>query len=314
MNDIYSFLQNILGSSYQKLRGGETLWSCPFCHHHKKKLAIKLPEGQWHCWVCEEKGSNLHTLLKKLNAPKHQHKELAEILGEPIKIEEEDDDEVDERIFLPKEFEPLWTLPFSHAIQDKDYERANAFRYLNNRGVTAIDIAKYQLGFCRDGKYANRIVVPSYDENGQLNFFSSRAYYDANPLPYLNPSGLKNKIIFNELLISWSLPIVICEGPFDAIAIRRNAIPLLGKTISDKLRGKIYTENVKHIYLALDSDAIKNSIKLAKTFLEEGINVYVLDLEEKDPAELGFEKMQDKIREAKPLTFGDLITLKLSNL
>lgn len=303
--DIFTFLTNLLGS-YEQLRGGETLWSCPFCHHYKKKLAVKLPEGRWHCWVCEEKGSNLHVLLKKLNASQYQHKELAQILGESIQLSTEND-VVDERIFLPKEYIPLWR-------PSKDFERKNALRYLKSRGITLKDIFKYTIGYCREGKYANRFVLPSYDENGQLNFFSTRAYYDTNTIKYLNPPGRKNKIIFYESHISWNLPIIICEGPLDAIAIRRNAIPLLGKTLSDRLREKIFSEKVNTIYLALDSDAIQDSLKLAEYFLSEGIKVYLVDFDDKDPADFKFEEIWKRINEANALTFGDIIRLKIDNI
>lgn len=304
--DIYTFLTNLLGSHAQ-LHGGETLWSCPFCHHHKKKLAIKLPEGRWHCWVCEEKGSNLHTLLKKLDAPKAQHQELAQIMGEPITVKV--DDKPTDRIFLPKEYEPLWTPP-----EKKDYEKANALRYLRSRGVTAIDILKYQIGFCREGRYRNRLIFPSHDERGAVNFFSTRTYYDATP-PYINPPGLKNKIIFYESQISWNLEICICEGPLDAIAIRKNAIPLLGKTLSEKLRHLILTRQPPKVYIVLDADAIKNSIKIAEDLIKCGVDIYIVRLKEtEDPASMGFESVWEAIRKAEKLTFGKLITLKLDTL
>ena len=41
-----------------------------------------------------------------------------------------------------------------------------------------------------------------------------------------------------------------------------NAIPLLGKTITDNLWSKLYDKSTKDIYICLDSDAWKDSIEL----------------------------------------------------
>jgi type I restriction enzyme M protein len=53
------------------------------------------------------------------------------------------------------------------------------------------------------------------------------------------------------LFINWSLPLVLVEGSFDAIAVRRNAIPLFGKTISEDLRKKIIENNLIEAILVL---------------------------------------------------------------
>ncbi len=37
-----------------------------------------------------------------------------------------------------------------------------------------------------------------------------------------------------EIFINWNSPIIRCEGMFDAISIKRNAIPLLGKNIQGR--------------------------------------------------------------------------------
>ena len=89
------------------------------------------------------------------------------------------------------------------------------------------------MGYCDAGSYANRIIIPSYDEKDELNYFIARSYYESS-LPYKNPPISKNTVIF-ENMIDWSEPLVLCEGAFDAIAIKRNAVPILGKFIPDEL-------------------------------------------------------------------------------
>jgi len=107
------------------------------------------------------------------------------------------------------------------------------------------------------------------------------------------------------------MPIVLVEGAFDAIAVRRNAIPLFGKTISEDLRKKIIENKVSQVYICLDKDAQKQALEHAKYFMNNGIQVYFVDLNEKDPAEIGFEKMIDLIKNTPPLTFAKFIEYKL---
>ena len=67
------------------------------------------------------------------------------------------------------------------------------------------------------GKYGGMIIIPSYDEDGVLNFFTGRSYYDVN-FKHLNPTVSKDIVGFG-LFVNWDLPITIVEGAFDAIAI-----------------------------------------------------------------------------------------------
>ena len=53
-----------------------------------------------------------------------------------------------------------------------------------------------------------------------------------------NPQVSKDIVGF-ELHINWNYPVCLVEGAFDAIAIKRNAIPLFGKTIPDQLKHRI---------------------------------------------------------------------------
>jgi hypothetical protein len=81
------------------------------------------------------------------------------------------------------------------------------------------------------------IIIPSYDANGKLNYFTARSFEKDPYTKYRNPETSRDIIPF-ELFINWDLPIILCEGPFDAMAIKRNAIPLFGKNIQSILNEK----------------------------------------------------------------------------
>ena len=79
-----------------------------------------------------------------------------------------------------------------------------------------------------------------------LNYFVARAYYEEDKWKHKNPPTSKDIVGF-ELHVNWDMPIVLVEGAFDAIAIKRNAIPLFGKTISNTLKKRIVEKGVKQI-------------------------------------------------------------------
>ena len=174
-----------------------------------------------------------------------------------------------------------------------------------------VDILKYQIGYCESGRYANKIIIPTFNADGQLDYFVARSFEKEPSRKYDAPSSDKNIIGF-ENMINWNVPIVLCEGAFDAIAIKRNAIPLFGKNISRKLMQKLVTSEVQKVYLALDKDAIKSTFKIAEQLLQAGKKLFVVDLDDKDPADMGFALFTNKIQQAQPFTFSSLLNLKLS--
>ena len=113
------------------------------------------------------------------------------------------------------------------------------------------------------------------------------------------------------MLVNFDVPIIICEAAFDAIAIKRNAVPLFGKRISKSLYKELVRGRVKQIYLALDQDAINDSLKYAKELMAYGKEIFLLELEGKDPSDLGFEEMTRVLQNAKPLTFQGLVEKKI---
>jgi hypothetical protein len=127
---------------------------------------------------------------------------------------------------------------------------------------------------------------------------------------HIIPNTNKDVIVF-EHLISNNNPIVLCEGIFDAISIRTNAIPLMGKTINDYLLDYIYTNNIKDIILCLDPDAIRNTIGYLNLFVSIGLNTYMCDLKDKDPSEHGNSEMKHIIENSKLITRTDLLRLKV---
>lgn len=299
--EIVNTLDTILGPS-KSFGKGEYYYYCPFCHHYNPKLAININKRKWQCWKCGAKGGTLFSLLKKLNVDKDHLSAFSSILSEELPKYKENDDSV-ALLSLPTEYIPLCDPP-------KTLTGKHAKAYLVRRGYTDADILRYNIGYCEEGRYQNRVIIPSYDASGMINFFVGRDIYGNSSLSYLIPSVSRDIIGF-DYYINWKCPIYITEGVFDAMAVKRNSIPLFGKTLSKKLQEKIIHEGVNEVYLILDTDALKDTVMIAEKFMAQGITVFVVEMPGKDPSELGFEHMQKIIKASRPMTFMDLMQYKM---
>ena len=252
----------------------------------------------WECWVCQTKGRTIRSLLYQLKTPKDEAQNILKYLPKGAQIEFKQLSIVE----LPKEYQPLYSASETSVV-------ANLVKnYLYERGLTSNDFIKYNIGYCTTGEYGGRVIIPSYSESNQLNFFVARTY-DGNYFKYKNPEASKD-IIFFENFINWNAPIVLCEGVFDAISIKRNAIPILGKSLSTSLYKKIITSSVKDLYIALDDDAKDRAIEIGEQFLNQGKRVFIVNLPDKDPSEMGFEPFTEHIQSAEELNLSSLMLHK----
>ena len=301
---LVSLMDSVLGKGKQTSRGNHA-YHCPFCKHHKPKMEVNFTENKkghnpWHCWVCNTRGKTIPNLLKKIEAY-DKIEEAKRLIPQGSFVEEI---LVKNDLFLPKEYIPFIDKPNSLMAR-------HALAYLKTRGVTREDMIKYHMGYCETGEYQNMVIIPSYDAIGNLNYFTARSFEKEPYRKYKNPSVSRDIVPF-EMFINWNSPLILCEGPFDAIAIKRNAIPLLGKNIQTNLMKKIVSSKVEKIYIALDSDAIKSALRFCEKFMDEGKEVHLLEMDDKDPSELGFGQFTKLIQESTPLTLSGLLSKKLA--
>lgn len=305
-------LESVLGKSKRTSNDNYAFFS-PFVDHHKRKLEIKITlnnQGinKWHCWVSDEKGKTIKSLFKKLKVSKTVWDEYNSIFDKIHRYSNSENTSPNIQTFvqLPNEFKPLY-------VKSESIKYKHALMYVLNRGIRPSDIVKYNIGYCEDGEYSDRIIVPSYDCNGKLNFFVGRSFYKSNKVSYKNPKVSKDIIGF-DMFINWNEPIVITEGIFDAISIRRNCIPLFGKSIQPKLEKTIIEKGVSEVYLCLDEDALKNAIRLAERLISYNIKVHLVEMNGGDAAELGYTEVNRRIYNTEPLTLRKLMEYKLMRI
>lgn len=304
-SSVISILNSVLGTGIDIK--GERVHYCPFCGHRKPKLQINLESQKWHCWVCDSKGKKIISLLYKLESSVQYKGQIKSIYGSQLNVIDTDSDQ-EITLTLPREFKPLWK-----SVKGINPMYNKAREYARKRNISDMDLFKYNIGYCDSGYYGGTIIVPSYDINNKLNYFVSRSIFDNANRTYVNPPVSRNVVMF-ENMINWNEPIVLVEGVFDAIAIKRNSIPLLGKFISKKLNEKIYSNGVSDIIIFLDSDAQKYALKYTMEFMNQGINVKNIIPTEKDPSDMGFTQSNNIILNSSYSNYSDIVKQKILNI
>jgi len=263
---IIDILVDVLGeyNSHNNYKGQLT-FNCPVCSYEikgldkgddKYNLEVNYKRHVYKCWSCYETNEthgSIYKLIKKYGNKKQLKKYN---LYRPDEIEQPEH-RTFYKIKLPKEY-----IPFSKVTEGMKLlpQYKQAHNYLKNRNITEEIINKFDIGFCRTGQYENRIIIPSYDVNNELNYFIARSFLSKPKLKYLNPLVQKDTIIFNERFVKWDKPIYLVEGVFDSLFLD-NSIPMLGKYINDTLHKKLYEKSSK-IIIVLDPDAWDDSEKL----------------------------------------------------
>jgi len=265
-------LNATLGNYFDK--GSELLFTCPSCNHHKRKFSINLDKNAYKCWVCDYRGRNIRRLVRRFGSYTQLQKwdsitDRSDLERFSDLFMEQQRTEDAQKLELPSEFVSLCSssLPATATY---------AKRYLEKRGVTYEDIVKWKIGYCFSGEYRNRIVIPSFDSDGDINYFIARSYA-GDSYKYKNPRASKD-ITFNELYIDWNKDLTIVEGVFDAL-VAGNAAPILGSTL--RKGSKLLREIVRNdtpIYIALDPDAAKKERKVIKTLLKYDVELYKIDV------------------------------------
>jgi len=253
---IVELLEDLLGDhGLHYPNRGQISFNCPVCDDERNKhnLEVNYFSNVFKCWSCGD-NEGTHGSLGKL-FDKYGNKKLKKLYNilkpETIQVKEKR---------VPKLKLPEGYKKFSEV--NKIYPvRKQAINYLYNRGISDDVIEKYQIGFCDVGDHNGRIIIPSYNKKGELNYYISRSWDPNSRYKYKNPQTEKDKIVFWENMIDWDKDIYLVEGAFDGIFLP-NSIPMLGKHMSELLFETIYNNAKGDIIICLDADAWDNATKL----------------------------------------------------
>ena len=304
-------LGDILGSFYRS--GDELLFHCPACGHHKRKLYVNIDKDAFKCWICDWSGLSVYRVVRKYGT--YSQKSEWRSFGDFVDVSDfsrdlfskEESLKIPQIVDLPVPFKSLTSSKKSYACRP-------ARTYLSSRGVSQEDILHWKIGYCSDGEYKNRIILPSFDEDGHCNYFIARTYTQ-DYMKYKNPPASKD-IIFNELYLEWDEELMIVEGVFDAIKAGKNSVPIMGSTLRQESR--LFTkivENDTPILVALDPDAEKKSMRLIKDLLDYGIEVRKMDVYPyQDIGEMPKEELDIRKKNAEFINPSNYLLRKIQNV
>ena len=315
--EFHGIIERVFGDVRGYLESEQIQVNCPRCQEReglaspddRYNLEISTSKRIFRCWKCDQpKFSGSLGRLIRMYGTYVDYELYKDYAGDFFVYNPDGDDDEIGFVELPEEF-----ISFKK-LNEYDSEHMEAYNYLVlERKISREIINKYNLGFCIEGKYAGRIVIPSYTKNGDINYFVSRAFRRGMKPPYLNPKVDKDKIIFNEGLINWDSTIYIVEGVFEMFSLPVNTVPMLGKTIS-KAMFLMLSEKKPTVVIVLDPDAFTNAIemfqKLQSIYVgqEEKLKIVELpgknDLDEIRVKE-GITKMNEHIYGARQLQLDD---------
>lgn len=287
-------------------KGCEFVTFCPSnkCLKHgrdKMKLEVNLISDRFACWRCQYKGITLR-LLRDFGYG-DARKRFAALIGRRI-AEETRESSVE----LPVEYEAVFDRPSSEMS-------LAASAWLESLGVPTEVAFQNRVGFCSSGQYRNRMIFPSFDEYGRLNYFVTRHLYENGRYKWLNCEHPIRTCIFNEMLIDWSKPIVLVESVksylkhFNAVD---NIVCINGKKFNTNysLFEKLVLNEVPKIYVAFDAEADKEALSAMRELYEYGIETYFVKIEGQ-PDDMESEEFVDRIDEAHEFEKFDIIKSKL---
>jgi len=260
MNDeselLVELLEEVLGKHRAHYESkGQISFNCPSCDEGRNKgnFEVNYFRHVYKCWSCSD-DNGTHGPLGKLFdtwGSKKQKRTYSMLAPEEVRPD---------RPKVPKiKLPPSYTKFKDSNPRYPVYKEA--MNYLRSRFITDDMIEKYDIGFCDKGDFMGRIIIPSYDHDGQLNYYIARSWNKHSKSKYRNPDYPKDEIIFNESRVDWGKDIFLVEGVFDALFLD-NAVVMLGKHLSQKLMDRLYNDAKGKIIIALDGDAWKNALSL----------------------------------------------------
>jgi len=294
-------------------RSGEQLsLRCPTCNaadKTKKKLVVRLSDGWFHCWVCGISGKSYTSLFRKMFPSLLDDPELSFIVDRTTVNMQAVQEPKEEIVQLPEEI----FLLGADDTQDPDVSKVR--EYLKSRGLTKGDMLRWRICATRQGPLRRKAIIPSFDADGNINYFVARTI-DESPYKYNNAKRHRTEIVFNEIDVDWTKPVLLVEGVFDAIKCPENTIPALGSSLSkDSLLFKRLWENNCQVTVAFDPDLKEKSHKVCDLLSRAGLEVkQVWAPDGKDFGSLTKKEVLDVLKTSKYWTKESKLFFKIRNI
>ena len=193
-----------------------------FTDDNKNHMSVNTFTGLWQCFKTGEKG-NFAMLISatenisygKANARIAYDEYTSSSSRSFVDVSEVLEDRLIEDTV---NFEPI-----TRESDTSDPLTQKALLFLYNRGLFPEQDGEFYV--CRQGKYANRLIIPYIEENREWVYFQARALAPGQVPKYLNP-GRSSGVMARNVILPFDMwgtsNVYVTEGPLDALTLRRN--------------------------------------------------------------------------------------------
>lgn len=248
---------------------------CTSAAEGKVRLWVNPDRDEFHCWHCGFGGRSLAPLMV------YGSVELREYLESRPQTGSRRCAIVDVRprcTALPEGYIPF-RLNGSPA-------EAPYLTYLRRRGVSDEAVELYRMGYACDGQLRGRVVIPSFDAVGLVNFWCARSIDERDPFRYRLPVASKD-LVSNEHMVDWTRPVYLVEGIFDEVAVGPQGIALYGKFMPPTLALRLVERRPPTVHVCLDDDAEEEAWGLVGRLMAYDLPCSIVRLPGKDPGTVG---------------------------
>jgi hypothetical protein len=257
--------------------GQEYMFFCPEgCHEVKKKLSVNLEKNKYHCWICGYGGQDIKFLLIKY--AKQYVNQWEQVAGASATSNWRSSEGY---TFLQgKEVKEKWVFYYWDTWQkllynEWDSQRDEIKEYLKRKRITREKSLIWNMRVSDQDK--NSILVPSFDVDGGVNYFSKRRFGADEEIKFFRPKVQFE--IFNDFWLDFTKPIYLVENVFDATRFDISEVmPILG---SEFRKYSIFIENcLKHetkVMVFLDAGEDEKSHKVFENLMGFGVDAYIVD-------------------------------------
>jgi DNA primase len=323
-------MEQLLGPAKFNLSNAEANFDCPFCSDSRQRFRMNSNTLKCYCFNCSWGGNAISFIQRYQRIKWAEALDIVNFYQDFRPIPQDVYEEVFDRLFLEdmeetleeKKYIPLPSdfhyLHCSLSLQSKKF-----LEYAKKRGLTDAQIESHGVGWCPEGEvklnedrktYLNRhIFIQTYDDLNKPLYWMARAIVaDVKPKAF-NPVGgvrtiNKSDVLFNFNNAKKTGTIVLNEGVFDATTVGSSGVAMFGKTLSMKQLVQLIRAGVDTIYVMLDPDALEDAIKIANLLSKHIKNVFLCNLRDGDPNEVGRRGCLEALRNAE--RFNKLVALK----
>ncbi len=281
---------------------------CPFCPENgesedvRYRLGINELTGRGQCFNC---GWRSGGLMKTVH-------EIARIFGLKYSIRQVKRDA--ERIAAdpPKQPEPVATgypIEYEKFSTHPDEIESAALAYLQDRGVSVLQIHRHKIGFAGAGDLAWRVLFPVFGLDKRCYGCVGRDFSGKQKQKYMNTVGVK-MLWGTEFEGSHA---IICEGIMDALRVEQAllstpssvAVARLGSAITDIQLAQLKSFDLVTIMPDADQPGVAGAITLAQRTTAARIKTRVCipaDMSGKDPGSMDVQEILDALADSAPFS------------